>query len=258
MSIRFGVCATFDKIPVLISAGYDYLEFGLKNLVNMSDAEFEAALETVKKYNFYAESFNTFFSAEIALVGEKVDFNVISEYCEKGLKRAAALGGKIAVIGSGKSRKIPEDFDRNTAYNQFLKVLGIAGSIAEKYEMLIVVEPLYRGETNFINTVDEGLEISKAANRENVKSLADLYHLYMNGESLDTIINEGKSLAHLHLARPNPDRDMPYEEDIPTVNEWAKAVKQSGYSGRLSLEGGFNPTFEEAIIRTKRIIEAFK
>ena len=44
MSIRFGVCATFDKIPVLISAGYDQLEFGLKNLVNMSDAEFEAAL----------------------------------------------------------------------------------------------------------------------------------------------------------------------------------------------------------------------
>ena len=43
MSLRFGVCTSFDNIPALKSAGYDYLEFGFNNLVNLTDEEFEEA-----------------------------------------------------------------------------------------------------------------------------------------------------------------------------------------------------------------------
>ena len=43
MSLRFGVCTSFDNIPALKSADYDYLEFGFNNLVNLTDEEFEEA-----------------------------------------------------------------------------------------------------------------------------------------------------------------------------------------------------------------------
>lgn len=34
--MRFGVCASFENIPTLIEAGYDYLEFNFTSLVEMS------------------------------------------------------------------------------------------------------------------------------------------------------------------------------------------------------------------------------
>ncbi len=258
MSIRFGVCASFDNIPDLIEAGYDYLEFGFNVLVNMSEEDYKKALDTVKEHNFFAESFNGFFPGDMRLVGHEVDIDRIKAHCEKGLERAASLGGKVVVIGSGAARKVCACGNKEKAYEQFAEVLGLVGDLAKKYGITVVVEPLNTGETNLINTVAEGLELCKKVNRDNVKGLADFFHVYKSGESLDAIRNEGKNLGHLHLARANDDRAMPYEEDIPTIKEWAKAVKESGYEGRLSLEGGYKPEFKECIIRTRKIIKEFE
>lgn len=257
MSVRFGVCTTFDKIPVIKAAGYDYLEYGFADLVKMTDEEFENAKAEVEKYEFKAESYNGFFPGEIRLTGEDVDWDVIAAHCEIGMKRAAELGGKVTVIGSGRSRNIPDGFDFATGYDQFARVLGLAGDIAAKYGIMVVVEPLCTKETNLINTVAEGIEIVKKVNRPNVKSLADFFHVYKSGETLDAIRYNDGWLGHLHIARANDDRSMPYEEDIPKVEEWAAAVKESGYEGRLSLEGGYRPEFEECMYRTRKIIDCF-
>ena len=255
--MRFGVCTSFDNIPALIDAGYDYLEFNFTSLVEMSDEEFEQAKATVEKYNFYSESFNCFFPWNIRLTGPDVDYDLIASHIRAGMPRAAALGGKICVIGSGGSRKIPDGFDFDTGYDQFARVLGIAGDIAAEYGITIVVEPLQAWETNLINTVEQSIEIVKKVNKPNVKALADFYHVYRSGETLDAIRNNDGWLAHLHLARANDDRAMPYEEDIPKIKEWAEAVKESGYNGNLSLEGSYLPEFDECIRRTRKIIDCF-
>lgn len=258
MSIRFGVCTTFDKIPALIDAGYDYVEFGFGNLVKMTEEEFAEAKAAVEKYNFKAEAYNGFFPGEIRITGPDVDYDRITAHTEKGMARAAQLGGKVTVVGSGKSRNVPDGFSFDEAYAQFAKVLGIVGDVAAKYGITVVVEPLQTKETNLINTVAEGIEIVKKVGKPNVKCLADFYHVYRNGETLDAIRNSNGWLGHLHLARANDDRAMPFEEDIPTVKEWAKAVKECGYDGRLSLEGGYKPEFDECIIRTREILKAFE
>ncbi|MEE0928681.1 MAG: sugar phosphate isomerase/epimerase family protein [Acutalibacteraceae bacterium] len=257
MKIRFGVCTTIDKIPTIIDAGYDYIELCFASVVTMSDEEFEKTKNTLEKYNIKAESYNGFFPGDMRLTGEGVDFEKITAYIEKGMERISKLGGKVTIIGSGRSRNIPDGFDFKEGYNQFAKVMGIAGDIAAKYGITVVVEPLCTEETNLINTVAQGIELAKKVSKPNVKSLADFYHVYKSGETLDAIRTGGKWLGHLHIARANPDRSMPYEEDIPTVEEWAAAVKTSGYEGRLSLEGGFRPEFTECMHRTRKIIDCF-
>lgn len=257
MSIRFGVCTSFENIPALIDAGYDYIEYNFTSLVRMTDEEFRQAKAAVEKYGFYAESFNCFFPAEIRLTGADVDLRLISGHIRAGMARAAELGGKLCVIGSGGSRRIPDGFDFATGYDQFSEVLRIAGDIAAEYGITIVVEPLQEWETNLINTVAECIELVKKVNKPNVKALADFYHVYRSGETLDAIRHNDGWLAHLHLARANDDRAMPYDEDIPKIEEWADAVKQSCYNGRLSLEGSYLPEFDECIRRTRRIIECF-
>lgn len=43
MRIRFGVCTSFDNIPTLMDAGYDYIEANLTSLVKMTEEEFAQA-----------------------------------------------------------------------------------------------------------------------------------------------------------------------------------------------------------------------
>lgn len=198
-----------------------------------------------------------FFPWNIRLTGPDVDYDLIASHIRAGMPRASALGGKICVIGSGGSRKIPDGFDFDTGYNQFAKVLEIAGDIAAEYGITIVVEPLQADETNLINTVEQGIEIVKKVNKPNLKALADFYHVYRSGETFNAIRYNDGWLAHLHLARANDDRANPYEEDIPKINEWAEVVRESGYNGNLSLEGSYLPEFDECMHRTRKIIDCF-
>ena len=255
--IRFGVCGSIDKMPIVKEQGYDYLEMSFSALTAMSEEEYREVLGMTAQYDMKVEAYNGFFPGDIMIVGENVDYDVIAAHAQKGMKRAAALGGKIAVIGSGRSRKVPEGFDFETAHDQFAKTLRICGEIAEKYGMTIVVEPLQTKETNLINTVAEGMEICQKVNHPAVKCLADFFHVFCSGETLDAIRDGGQMLAHLHIARANEDRCMPTEEDIPKVREWAAAVKANGYSGRLSLEGAYPGDYAQCLASTRKIVDIF-
>lgn len=256
--MRFGVCNPYTNIKMIKSAGYDYIELALCVVAGMSDKEFSEAYREVEKHSFPAEAYNGFFPAEIKLVGGEVDYDAIRRYTRSAFSRARELGGEVAVLGSGKSRTIPEGFDRKTAEAQFVDVLRICGDEAGKVGMEIVIEPLQEKETQLINTVAEGLEFCERANHEKVFCLADLYHVYKSGETLEAIENSAGRLRHVHLARANDDRRIPTKEDIEICTKWAQALKKCGYDRRISLEGAFYPDVETAINNVKEVLETFK
>ena len=52
---------------------------------------------------------------------------------------------------------------------------------------------------------------------------------------------------------------MPIDDaDLEACRAWAAALKKCGYQGRLSLEGKFDPAFEEAIDKTRRALALFE
>ena len=254
--IRFGVCAGADRLDAVIEAGYDYIELGLSKIAAMCEEEFAALEEQIRKSPIKAESYNGFFPGEIAIVGENVDMDAIAAYAEKALSRASRLGGRIAVLGSGNSRRIPEGFSQDTARQQFCAVFDLCANIAGKYGMTVALEPLRAVECNFINTVAEGLSICKQVNNPHGKCLADFFHVYQSGESLDDIRSAGHWLVHTHIAAP--DRTMPHtESDIEQCKLWAKVLKDCGYAGGMSLEGRFEEDFKADYTRTRKILDLF-
>ena len=261
MSIRFGACVgkDTDKIAALKKAGFDYAEVSLSALAAMSDEEFETFSAKTAAIGMHVEATNGFFPAELRLVGADVDLNAITAYTEKAFNRAAWLGVRVCVLGSGKSRAIPEGLDRSTAEQQFVHVLRLCGDIAKKYGIIIAVEPLRTAECNFINTVRDGLEICARTAHPNVRCLADFYHVFMNSESLDAIAGAGEMLVHTHIARANPDRLYPHcEEDENACKQWAQALRDCGYSGRMSLEGGSGDDFAAMVEKAKTLLRIFR
>ena len=254
--IRFGVCTKFDKLPLLEKAGYDYMEFALSSLEKRSAEEYAEIVKQVDASSLQVEAFNGFFPADIALVGPAVDMERIAAYTEKALGRASRLGGKVAVLGSGKSRNIPEDFPYETAYQQFCNIFDLCANIAAKYGMIIALEPLNPKETNFLTTVADGIALCKKVNNPHGKCLADFYHVSQSGETLDAIQDGQGWIVHTHLAAPS--RNMPEsEEDIAICKQWAQALKACGYEGRMSLEGHFAADFEADITRTRKLLDLF-
>ena len=89
-------------------------------------------------------------------MGSKILTGVI--HCSWGVSDAKGSNKEIKFINSANSLKN-------------------IGSHLEKKNIRLGIEPLNRYETDFINTVDEGLELCKLVNHPNLVLLLFVYHI---------------------------------------------------------------------------------
>ncbi len=226
--------ALVDGSRFLREAGYDYLEFNVPALVNLSDADMAQAEALRAKGLLCLEACNGFIPGTIPLTGPDRDPAQIRAYLEKALSRLGRLGVEVVVFGSGGARRIPDGFDRETALAQLDEVFRTAEAIARENGVTIVIEPLNRNETNCIPTVTEGAAIVRRLNLPNLKLLGDAYHMYVEGEDPAVLSDNRDILRHVHVAEP-VNRTVPV--DCPYLRQVSKALRESGYTGRVSIEG---------------------
>lgn len=246
--MKFGVCCGAGRFAAVKRAGYDYIEAPLCDIAAMDAAAFAEYRARLREYALAAETFNCFFPGGMRLVGEEADRAAVAAYADRALARAAMLGGKIAVVGSGKARHIPNCLSRERAEEQLVEMLRTLGAAAAKNGMKIALEPLCRAETNMIHTVAEGRAFVGRVGDPHVGCLADIYHMARNGEDFAVLAQRTPPLLHVHLARADADRRMPIgREDAPLLSRVAALLRQAGYDARMSLEGSFEPDFEAVI-----------
>ena len=248
--MRIGCCSNMNAMlpdgtgrevmEKIKNAGFDYLElpFGATNA--LSDAEFHSLVSQVEKADIPVESMNSAFPGSLKLVGEDIDEDAVEKFIKQGLMRANELGARIVGVGSGPSRSIPTSFPFDKGYDQLVTLFKRMSDEAEKYGIIVVIEPLRKAESNVINTFKEGVELAKRVDRSNVKVLADFYHMAVEKESPDVLVEYSSYLQHAHFA--NPAIGTERERSFPlSINEcdylpFFECLKKAGYSGRLSLE----------------------
>ena len=231
------VTALEQGYQFLLACGYDYLEFHVGGIVGMTEEEFAAAVELHQQGKLTIEACNCFVPASLPLIGPDRDPVAIREYLEKAFNRMAKLGVEVVVFGSGGARRVPRMTCMRNAWEQLDWFMTTAEEIARSVGITVVIEPLNRGETNVIFTVQEGLKIAKRLDLPNLKVLADVFHMYLEDESLDVIGACGDMLRHVHISDP-VKRTPP--EDCEYLRETADALRKAGYTGRVSIEAGFS------------------
>ena len=246
--MKIGVCCNYDRWGIVAEAGYDYVEGNFSKIAKATDEEFDEMKRALEASGVRMEATNGFFSGDFQLYS-KDDFETVKknvrEYCELGFARGAALGQKVAVIGSSGARNIREGYTKEEAEEQFCEVLRICGEVGAKYGVAVTVEPLNTKETNFIITFADGLDIVRKTNHPNMLAMIDLYHHAQNGEELSTLDGTEGILVHAHLARA--DRQTPVPGDEAEIDPKIAYLKQVGYDIRISLESKYTPDFETAI-----------
>lgn len=234
--MRLGVCADLERINDVENTGYEFIEPKVSTIVQLSGEEFSEAVKMVEDSSIKAEVCNVFFPPEIKLVGESVDYVVIKDYLLKAIDRISQIGTKVIVFGSAGARKVPEQFSKDKAFGQLIKLLHMASDIIRPYNITIVIEPLPIRACNIINDVLEGLELAKQVNRDNVLLLADFYHVLYDGEDLNNIVIAGnKYIKHIHVNNAKT-ATFPKLGDEINYYELFEPLRKINYKERISIE----------------------
>lgn len=233
--MRFGVCAERDKTALLAETGYDYIELSVAADLDpegLDAADWAARRREIAALPLVCESFNSFVRTG-KIVGPEADPDRLRRYVDTALERAAEVGGKIIVLGSGGARNVPEGYSRETARRQLLEFLTFCADASDKTGVVVVIEPLRSGESNVLNTVGDGAEYVRTLNRAGVRNLADTYHMEAENEPLDAITASRDVLAHVHTA--DTGRRAP---GTGTYDHAAlfQTLAAAGYQERVSIE----------------------
>jgi sugar phosphate isomerase/epimerase len=115
-----------------------------------------------------------------------------------------------------------------------IDMIEACSDYANQNGVSLLLEPINRYETNFLNTIQECLELIDGADLKNVFILADTFHMNIEEKSLVDALNlAGRKLGYLHFADNN--RKAPGQGHI-NFSKLAQNVNTLGYNGFISAE----------------------
>ena len=232
--LRVGYCT--GDVAKAKAGGFDYAELGVKNFAAMSDEEFATFLATHKEVGLPTPVGNVFLPGEIKVVGpEPTDPATQMAYVQTAFDRAQQLGLEIIVFGSGGSRKIPDGFPEEKAFDQLVEFAKRIAPEAQKRNIILAVEPLQSKETNSINSAAEGLKWVKAVDHPNFRLMVDFYHLSLEKEDPAILVEAAPYLTHIHIANPE-GRVFPQELSEYDYSKFFQRLREIGYKGGISVE----------------------
>ncbi len=230
--MQFGICTSIADAETAQAAGFDFVEPTVRSL-RPQDPDFDAIRAPFDSAPLPTPVFNVFVPSEIRLTGPEVDWLRVETYLATAIRRVAELGGRAIVFGSGGARRVPDGFPQAEAHTQLARFLRLAGDVADRNNLSIVIEPLNARESNIINSLLEGRRLAQEANHPRVRLLADFYHMMEEREPLSHITTCAQWIEHIHVA--DSGRRAPGSGSYP-YDEFFRRLHADGYRGRISIE----------------------
>jgi D-psicose/D-tagatose/L-ribulose 3-epimerase len=167
------------------------------------------------------------------------------DYLKTCVDLAAAVGSPHVAgpmySATGKTRLLSEaerERQRTWASESLREVAEYAGERG----VSLAIEPLNRFETDFVNTVDQGLDLCTRIASDNVGLLLDTFHMNIEEKSAaDAIRRAGDRLFHFHACEN--DRGTPGTGQV-AWKEIAGALREIDYRGQVVIES-FTPEIQE-------------
>ena len=272
--MRFGICTEglrkkVNLQEILEKTDYDFVELKVAEIrPEESEEKFRSIKEKIKGSPVAPEIFNCFIPKEIKVVGDKIDSSRLRNYLKVSIRRIASLGGKVIVFGSGGARRVPENFSFEKAYQQLIDFLNLTADIAKNEGMTIAIEPLFRPACNIINSVKEGVQLTKDAGRDEIRLLADLFHMEEESEPFANLLEAKNCLVHVHIpVQVTEGVKLPAIEGVQLKKQsydhrtFFRYLKEINYQGRITIEdngGGFEDIEKEAPLLLSRLKEMWQ
>ena len=118
-------------------------------------------------------------------------------------------------------------------------IAEVIAPITEQYGKVLAIEPLNYSECNIVNTVADSIRVVRAVNLPSVRTLIDFYHVRYNGEDIESFVEYGKYIEHVHVASFNNHRRFPAPYDGEDYRGFFEVLRRAGYQNEnISIEAG--------------------
>ena len=214
--------------------GFDTVEIPIEDPSHIDTAKVKAAAD---KAGIAIGSICAAMGPGRDLRGSDEDQKTGSAYIRSLIDQAAELGcpriigplySVVGLIGSH------EDAVKKQHFDLVVKNLKPLAAHAASKGIELCIEPLNRFETDFLNTVDQGLKLVKAVGAKNVKLHLDTFHMNIEEKNQPEAIRKvGGLLGHFHAC--GTDRGTPGNDSL----QWkpiVQALKEVGYDGDVVIE----------------------
>lgn len=241
ISLLFGELPFERRPQAAARAGFDAIECWWPFATAApSDRDLDAFVRSVAEAGVQLRALN-FFAGDLP-GGERG----IASDPRRGPEFAAAVAAAVeigrrlrvpmfnALYGNRRPGLRPEQQDAAAA-----DALASAAQLAATIGASILIEPVSGVEAYPVKLAADALRVTSAVNDAsgagNCRMLADLYHLYVNGDDVDRVIaRHAGRIGHVQIADA-PGRREPGTGRAPLL-DWVQALANSGYAGAIGLE----------------------
>ena len=223
-----------ESFALAAELGYDAVELHLRRPGDVEEDEISRLME---QYHLAVTTIGTGMAGVMngltfANPDTEIRQKTIALVCEH-IRRALIWGSAVTIgflngrIGSDLNERTRNRTNVIDCYHQCCKC-------AEKLGVTILLEPLNRYECDYINTMDDGIEMITAIGSPNVKLLADTFHMNIEEQDIcQSLRRMGSMLGYVHLADSN--RQIPGQGHID-IAAIAHTLRNCGYQGGIGLE----------------------
>lgn len=140
----------------------------------------------------------------------------------------------MVVIGGVRGTLTGSEDGHADQYRRAVDAVRRFGEYAQAQNVSLVVEPINRYETNYINTIQDALDFIDNVDLHNLGILADTFHMNIEEANLvESLQSAGDRIHHVQFTDSNRLAAGRGHIDFPVL---AAALRDSGYSGYLSTE----------------------
>jgi sugar phosphate isomerase/epimerase len=228
-----------------VTAGFEYVELALQDVLDLPDAAFAEAATRFEKLGIPALTGYNFLPDDLKVVGPDADVAKQDAHLARALPRLQKLGLKYVVWNSGPSRRAPEGLPREKAWKDLVAFGKRFARAAGKHGLTVLVQPLRSTDTNMVTKVGEALELVKAVGARNFAMLVDYSFMTIEKEDPAVLRKAGKALRHVWISNPN-GRGYPMDAGDADYTAFFSALQAIDYRGGISVHARTDNFFADA------------
>lgn len=194
----------------------------------------------LNRWGFTVPSLQSIWYGRTGSIFEPDDAEELLDYTAQAFQFAHSLNCPSLVFGCPKNRMLNPPHTAGEADSFFAR----AGSLAERYGVVLAIEanpPIY---TNFLNGTAEAFALVNRLQSPGLAVNLDLSTILANGERLRDFVDDIAYVSHVHISEPGL---VPIQKR-PEHAELAMLLKAVGYRGYVSIEMG--KTDRDTVCRT--------
>ena len=160
-----------------------------------------------------------------------------------------------SMVNIGRVRgPLVEGRPKRESEQRFLDALEEVALYAEPRGVTIALEPVNRYEINFVNRVDEAVELIQKISPSNVKVMPDVFHMNIEDSSIEgSLAAHIDHIGYIHFADSNRHAPGSGHLNFPNI---VALLRSLGYSGYVTAEILPFPTPDEAAARAAAYLRA--